>query len=101
MKKMFLVVYRYYLEERVQALLSRLQVRSFSEAPKLLGVGEAGKVQDSHVWPGHNSCVFAVLPAEEIDRLVEAFRDLSRSHEKELGKPAPLRAFVLPCEQVV
>ncbi len=101
MKRMFLVVYRYYLEDRVQALLARLGVRSFSEAPKLLGVGEAGKVQDSHVWPGHNSCIFAVLPEGEITPLVEAFRELSKTHEQEVGKPAPLRAFVLPCEQVV
>lgn len=98
---MFLVVYRYYLEEKIQALLAGLGVTTFSEAPKLLGVGEAGKVQDTHIWPGHNSCIFAVLPDQEIDRLVRAFNEFSKKHEEEIGKPAPLRAFLLPCEQVV
>jgi hypothetical protein len=100
-KKMFLVVYRYYLEEKVQAVLSNLGVKAFSEAPKVLGVGEAGKVQDTHVFPGYNACVFAVLPEADVGRLVDAFREFSRKHEEEFGKAAPLRAFVLPCEQVV
>ena len=99
--KMFLVVYRYYLEDQVRKLLSDMDVRAFSEAPKVLGVGEAGKVADSHTFPGYNSCIFAALPDEEVEHLVEGFRDFSEAYQEEHGKPAPLRAFVMPCDQVV
>lgn len=99
--KMLLVVYRYYLEDDVQGLLAKLGVTAFSEAPKVLGVGEAGKVADSHIWPGHNSCIFAALPEDQIQQIVVALRTFSEDHRAQTGKPAPLRAFVLPCEQVI
>ncbi len=99
--KMLLVVFRYYLEDDVQRLLANLGVAAFSEAPKVLGVGEAGKVADSHVWPGHNSCIFAALPEAQIQEIVAALRVFSEDHRARTGKLAPLRAFVMPCEQVV
>lgn len=99
--KMLLVVYRYYLEDDVQGLLAKLSVTAFSEAPKILGMGEAGKVADSHVWPGHNCCIFAALPESHIAELISAFRSFSDQHRVRTGKPAPLKAFVLPCEEVL
>jgi hypothetical protein len=99
--KMLIVVYRYYLEEQFHALMKQTGVHGFSEIPVVLGGGETGKVMDSRIWPGHNACLFAALPEDELSRVVTAVQQLAESQRGQSGNPAPIRAFVLPCEQVV
>jgi hypothetical protein len=101
MQKMLLVIYRYYMEERIHQLLTRLGVSAFSETTKLLGSGVDGKVADSHIWPGYNAAIFMVVAEEDVQALVDAFREFAAHHEGEYGGHAPVRAFVLPCQQVL
>jgi hypothetical protein len=99
--KMLIVVYRYYLEEQFQALIKASGIHGFSEIPVVFGGGETGKVMDSRIWPGHNACLFAALADDELKRMVTAVKEMAESQRDQSGHPAPIRAFVLPCEQVV
>jgi hypothetical protein len=101
MQKMLLVIYRFYMEERIHELLTRLEIQAFSETTKLLGAGVDGKVADSYIWPGYNASIFTVVPDADVPRLSEGFRQFVRDHEDEYGSHAPLRVFVLPCEQLI
>ena len=99
--KMLVLVFRYYLDEEMQALLAKLNVKAFSEAPRIYGAGEAGIVAETNVRPGHNACIFAVMPEGQVEPVLAAVREFVRTHRGEHGKQAPLRAFVLPCEQAI
>jgi hypothetical protein len=100
--KMLFVIFRQSLEEDVQRLLRDLGLKGFTEAPKLLGIGEAGQVANTLQQPGFNSLVFSALEDQEADMTIAAltkFRDhLSISQN---GAAIPLRVFVLPCQQVL
>jgi len=100
-QKMLLVVYSEFLETLVRDRLEQARVTAFSELPRLLGRGEAGPAEDTRIWPGHNCAIFAVLPETEVERVVQAFRDLVAEQQGGRTHGVPLRAFVLPCEQLI
>ncbi len=95
--KMLLLVYRHYLETDVQALLRKLDVKGFTESPRIYGAGETGTADGSLMNPSYNSMIFTVMPDDQIDRVVAAFKELVKNHKEGSGRPAPLRAFILPC----
>jgi hypothetical protein len=100
--KMLLVIFRESLDEDIRQLLRDLDLNAFTEAPKVLGIGEAGRATDTVQQPGFNSLILSALEddqAENVGAKLKQFRDeLSRSQH---GAKIPLRVFVLPCEQVV
>ncbi|ALA58913.1 PG0541 family transporter-associated protein [Nitrospira moscoviensis] len=100
--KMLLVIFRQSLDEDIGELLQELNLKAFTEAPKVLGIGEAGRAADTLQQPGFNSLILSALEDEQARDVIErltVFRDaLSR---KQHGAKIPLRVFVLPCEQVI
>jgi hypothetical protein len=100
--KMIMVMYRHSLDHLVRETLTRLGVKAFTEAPKVYGSGEAGHAEDSFEWPTYNSMILSALEDEQADHVIKgltSFRDdLSR---KQKGEKIPMRAFILPCEQVL
>jgi hypothetical protein len=100
--KLLLVIYRQSLEEDVRQLLQELDVKAFTESPKVFGIGEAGKATSSFEWPGYNSLILAAMEedqAAQVIRGLQSFRD--RLAERQLGAKIPMRVFVLPCERAV
>ena len=93
--KFIFIVYNISIEEDVQALLKGRGVASYTQWPRLVGVGEmAGARLDNGVWPGANSAVVAVVPDEQAAPLMAAVREL-RAGE---GRREGIEAFQLNVE---
>jgi|SRR5688500_10396901 hypothetical protein len=100
--KMLIVVFRQSLDDEIRELLEGLKVKGFTEAPKVLGTGEAGRVGGTHEYPGYNSMILSALEDEEAKTVIARLQAL---HDKlahnQHGAQIPLRVFVLPCEQAL
>ena len=100
--KMLLVIFRESLDEDIRQLLQRLNMKAFTEAPKVFGIGEAGRAADTIDRPGFNSLIISALETDQAERIIaglKIFRDEQSRNQG--GAKIPLRVFVLPCEQVV
>lgn len=100
--KMLMVVFRDSLQDEVIMLLKDCDVKAYTLIQNVAGAGETGTALGSFASPGVNSMLLVVLPKEQADRSVEAlksYRDgLAEDHP---AHKVPIRAFVLPCAQVV
>ena len=96
---MLWIVYNTSCDSEIRELLRDREVRAFSQIPKLYGQGDTGVVDGSWICPGHNSGIFTVLPDEEADALAQEVKALA-TQSGGCGC-VPIRAFLLPCEQVV
>lgn len=97
-----MIVFRHSLNEEIHALLNELGVKGFSEAPKMLGVGETGKAFGSFHEGGLNSMILASMEesqAAAVTEKLKQFRDdlAQESH----GIKIPLKVFILPCEEAL
>ena len=93
--KLIFIVYNISIEEEVQQLLQAQGVKSFTQWPRLIGVGElAGARLDNGVWPGANSALVAVVSGEAAAPLMSAVRAL-RAGE---GRREGIEAFQLNVE---
>ena len=99
--QMMVIIYHKLLEEIVQRVLEEHGVTSYTEDPKVLGAGEAGKVDDTRHHPGYNGCIFAAMSEDRVQPVSRALQDLAEKYKHEFGRPAGLRAFTLACEQTV
>lgn len=100
--KMMIVVFRDSLEEEVLRLLKSLNVKAFTEAPEVLGMGEDETAFGSFAARRLNSMILAALEQEQADNVVQglkAFRD--RLAQQAQDAKIPIRVFLLPCEQVI
>jgi hypothetical protein len=100
--KMLMVIYRRSLDQDIRHLLKELSIRAFTEAPKVLGMGEAGHAFDSLAWPGHNVMILSAMRDDDAERVVGELRVFC-DHLQGLqgGAKVPLRVFALPCEQMI
>jgi hypothetical protein len=100
--KMLLLVFRHSLEDDILQLLDELDVKAFTEAPKVLGIGEAGSALDSFGWPGHNSMILAAMEEDQAERVVQRLKTF-RDHmaQRQHGAKIPMRLFALPCERLI
>jgi hypothetical protein len=99
---MLMVVFRDALQDEVLMTLKDCDVKAYTLVQNVAGAGETGTALGSFASPGTNSMLLVVLPTEQTDRTVEAlkhYRDLLA--EEHPAHRVPLRAFVLPCSQVV
>ncbi|TAJ27878.1 MAG: hypothetical protein EPO64_05095 [Nitrospirae bacterium] len=100
--KMLLLVFRQSLEQDLLLLLKELDVKAFTEAPKVFGMGEAGTAYQSLGWPGSNSMILAAMEEEQAERVVQRLK-LFREHlaQQQHGAKIPMRLFAIPCEHLV
>jgi hypothetical protein len=100
--KMLIVIFRESLDEEIRRLLRDLDLRAFTEAPKVFGIGEAGMAAGTFEHPGYNSLILCALEDDQAGQVIgglKSFREkLSRNQR---GAKIPMRVFVLPCDQVV
>ena len=78
---MKLVVMNYYIGMHldVKEMLDKLGLCTYTRVPEVEGRISCGEPrEDSHVWPGSNSALFAVLDDETAERLlseIESFNE--------------------------
>ena len=100
--KMVMVLYRRSLDQDIRHLLKELDITAFTEAPKVLGIGEAGQAFGSFTWPGHHAIILSAMEDFQAERLIEVLKEF-RDHLCGLqgGAKVPMRVFVVPCEQSI
>lgn len=69
--KMVLMNYYVGIDEEVKEILAKLDICTYTRLPEVEGrISCAEPRENSHVWPGSNSTLFAVLDDQMADRLV-------------------------------
>jgi hypothetical protein len=104
--KMLLIVAHDSLDESLLQLLRQNDVHAFTLIRKVGGAGETGERGTpsgySALYPGHNLIVFAVLPSDRAEHVVNALKEFHGARLKAThGHPIPFRMFTLPCEQIL
>src|ERR1022692_4446180 len=51
--------------------LKKLDVTSFTEAPKVVGIGQPGTRFSSFAWPGHHSMIRAAMVEQQADEVAK------------------------------
>lgn len=97
--KMLIIVYKEQFNEDIHELLEKNSVKAYSQIPTIFGKGDAGWIEDSRWQQGANSCIFAALADEQIERLNIAFHQFDQKHKQSHGEA--LHAFALPCERLL
>ena len=70
--KMVMLVYNASLEEEIMTVMKECGAAHYTQAPRVVGVGEkTGPRLDTHVWPGANSVVIVVVEDERARSLME------------------------------
>jgi len=78
--KMVLINYYVGIDDEVKELLNRHGVCTYTRLPEVEGRISCGEPREnSHVWPGSNSVLFAVLEDAEADRLVVAIESFNEA----------------------
>jgi hypothetical protein len=99
---MLLLVFRYSLDEEILRLLKELNVKSFTEAPKVFGMGEAGTAFNSMDWPGSNCMILSAMEDEQATRVVAGLREFrDRLIKQQRNNKIPIRVFAFPCERLI
>jgi hypothetical protein len=100
--KMVLLTFRKSLDADVRSLLEKMDIRAYTEIPKVHGIGEAGPAFGSFAFPGENSMILLALPRERACHMIEAFAALrDRLTKQQHDAKVPMKLFVLPCEQIL
>jgi len=100
--QMVVVVFRGSLESEVLKVLAKSGVHAYTDLPHVVGVGKSGARLDSFERPGFNALIFTVLEDQDAQRLVDRLREFrDRAAARQHGAEIPLRAFMLPCIQVI
>ena len=100
--QMLMLVFRESLEAEIQELFQELKVTSFTQMPKVLGMGETGTAFNSFESPGCNSMILVAMEDGKVQSVLErlkGFRD--KLSQRQHGTTIPLRVFVLPCHSVL
>jgi hypothetical protein len=95
--KMFMLVYNEALDEAVIGVFKRLGIHGYTKWKGAYGEGtETGPKLGTHVWPGRNYVLAAVVENEEVPLLAEAIKGLKAEHPK-----GGIRAFRLQVEETI
>jgi len=100
--KVLVLTFRNSLDAEVRSLLTKEDIRAYSEIPSVHGIGEAGPAFGSLTCPGKNSMILIALPDDRADQLIKAFETFRhRLATQQHGVKLPIKLFVLPCEQII
>jgi hypothetical protein len=98
--KILILVFRSTFTEAIVSVLEKLCLSGYTEIPQVYGSGHAGRVFESHAWPGHNSLVLTALSEDDIERILMQLKEFLKESEKS-GEQTPLKVFAVPCEQLL
>ena len=99
--KMVLIVFNFIYDEPVRAMIERLHLPGFTEVERVVGTGESGKRMGTHIFPGHDTMLFTILPDAQVGALLAEIREFKRGLIERAKRHGGIKAFVLPVEQMV
>ncbi|MCL2247484.1 MAG: hypothetical protein FWC10_10340, partial [Lentimicrobiaceae bacterium] len=84
--------------DEIIAVFDQLQIRGFTYWSETQGRGTntGAPHYGTHAWPALNCSFLTFVEAQKADELLEALKNLDQTAEQQ-----GLRAFVMPCEQMI
>ncbi|MCL2289360.1 MAG: hypothetical protein FWC34_01455 [Bacteroidetes bacterium] len=97
MKAVFISAFQAFYEE-VIAIFDKLEIRGFTYWSETQGRGmyKGEPHYGTHAWPALNCSFLVFVETHKVEELLEALRRLDQTAEQQ-----GLRAFVMPCEQMM
>jgi hypothetical protein len=99
--KLVLIVFNFIYDDSVRAIIERLKIPGFTEVPRVFGTGESGKRFGTHAFPGHDTMLFAVLPAEMVGPFLVQITAFKAGLTERAKRHGGIKAFVLSVEQMI
>ncbi|MFP4037957.1 MAG: PG0541 family transporter-associated protein [Desulfobacteraceae bacterium] len=95
--KLVLITFNQALDSALERLLEEAGVEGFTKWTKVYGKGRSsGPHMGTHVWPKANNVLAVAVEDDTARALVQGVRDL-----REDMAAQGIKAFVLPCEEVI
>jgi len=97
MKAIFISAFQAFYDEII-TLFDKMEIRGFTCWDETQGRGtyRGDPHYGTHAWPSLNCSFLTFVEEDKVERLLEALHELDLSAEQQ-----GLRAFVMPCEQMV
>jgi len=97
MKTVFISAFQAFYDEII-AIFDKLEIRGFTYWSETQGRGtySGDPHYGTHAWPMLNCSFLVFMNAEKVDELLNELKRLDESAEQQ-----GLRAFVMPCEQMM
>lgn len=94
--KAVMITYNQTLNDRIEFILDRLDIRGFTRWNEIDGRGsETGEPRmGTHTWPERNDAALVVIPDDKVDALLDCIRAVD-----ELNTDVGIRAFVWNIER--
>jgi nitrogen regulatory protein PII len=101
--KMLIIVTRSSMVSTVEEFLLDIGINAYSLLNKVEGKGATGKVPGPFtMYSDVNTMIFAVVPSDQVDRAVSAFKAFHAERVKAThGQPVPFKLFSSPCEEII
>jgi nitrogen regulatory protein PII len=100
--KTLMIVARDSMVTALENLLDDNGVDAYSLLNKVEGKGKTGTVPKSFSHPGYNLMILAVLPSDQVERIVSALKAFNEVRIKDAhGQAIPLKLFSFPCEELI
>lgn len=97
-----MIVFRSSMSEDLQVVLHDNGVSAYTLINNAEGKGITGSVIGSFFYPGTNSVIFAMLPADHVDKTISALKAFHASRlQSSQGRPIPFKLFSFPCTEVI
>lgn len=100
-----MIVARESMMSQLEELLDDNGIHAYSIIHKVLGKGKTGKVRESFFDVGYTSfnlMILAVLPSDQADRAVSAFKAFHAARVKGAqGERIPFKLFSFPCDELI
>jgi len=96
MKGLF-IIYAPAIESDVFKALEQAGIKHYTKFPYLHGVGGHSEPHlDSHVWPGSNSAILAVVEDNVVQKIIPGLKEI-----KEEFLDEGLKMFIVPAEVAI
>lgn len=103
--KTLMIVARDSMMSELEKLLHDNGTNAYSIINKVVGTGRTGKASESFFdtgYSGSNLMILAVLPSDQVDRVVSALKAFHAVRVKGAhGEPIPFKLFSFPCEELL
>jgi hypothetical protein len=91
-EQMLLVVFNSSIEDEVMEALKGVGMTCYTKLADVQGVGDCSSPRlDCHVWPGTNTVFMICTGSEDIEKMLDAVKQIKEIHREE-----GIKAFVLP-----
>jgi hypothetical protein len=99
--KMVAVIYRQSLDQDIRRLLKGIDVKDFTEAPKIFGIGDAGDAAHTFPGKGHTCMILSAMREDQAERVIGQLKEFRDDMATIQGTDkVPLRVFAFPCEEM-